>query len=377
MNEPSNHSSHVTPRFNKTRADAQWTRIAERMPRTAHARGPVVQLLGAFAVVCVLGFVWWWSEEREARSVWEGSLVASDDAPVNFTLAEGTLIELEPRSEVELLHSASRSVQLSLRSGSARFDVAKRKTRRFSVRAGEVEVVVTGTTFRVRRAKSSSGERVRVDVEEGSVEVRRGDSHVRLTAGEHWSTFLSSEPAQPSAQLDAPKIDETPTVEAKEPSAPEGQPEVEVAPETAEEDATSAEARPRRKARALAEDAALDLFERANVARRLGQLRDAADAYAELVARFPRDRRAALAAFELGRIRMDSLADPRGAVEALERALKLDGQRAHAEDSLARLVLAEDALGDVKACESARERYLSRYPDGVHAQYLTSRCVQR
>jgi hypothetical protein len=61
-------------------------------------------------------------------------------------------------------------------------------------------------------------------------------------------------------------------------------------------------------------------------------------------------------------------------VSALERALSLDGRRAFAEDALARLTLAYEALGDVKACNKSRERYLARYPEGVHAQYLLGRC---
>jgi hypothetical protein len=71
---------------------------------------------------------------------------------------------------------------------------------------------------------------------------------------------------------------------------------------------------------------------------------------------------------------MDSLRDVRGAVQALERALKLDGHGAFAEDALARLVLAEEARGDRSACSRARNRYLTRYPEGVHAQHVAERC---
>jgi hypothetical protein len=71
---------------------------------------------------------------------------------------------------------------------------------------------------------------------------------------------------------------------------------------------------------------------------------------------------------------MDSLADASGAIAALERALKLDAQRAFAEDALARLVLAHDALRDRAACSRARARYLARYPEGVHAKHVAARC---
>jgi predicted TPR repeat methyltransferase len=40
-----------------------------------------------------------------------------------------------------------------------------------------------------------------------------------------------------------------------------------------------------------------ELFLRANVARRAGRMQDAADAYAEVLKRFPRDSRAGVSAF--------------------------------------------------------------------------------
>ena len=130
----------------------------------------------------------------------------------------------------------------------------------------------------------------------------------------------------------------------------------------------------RGKAAAERAQAAEDSFVQANVARRAGLVTESAKLYSELVTRHPRDHKAALAAFELGRLRMDSLSDVRGAVDALERALKLDARRAFAEDALARLVLAHEALGDRAACTRARARYLARYPEGVHAQHVAARC---
>jgi hypothetical protein len=309
---------------------------------------------------------------EETASVWAGSVVASDDAPVDFTLAEGTHIELEPRSQVQLLQSSSRSVQLALGGGSARFDVAKKRSRRFSVRSGPVEVLVTGTQFRVTRAASAKGERVSVAVEEGTVEVHReGQEQVSLHAGDHWSTFV--EHAQPTVQADARGQTPEPANEQLEEAAlDEGDGSFE---EPEEEPAVRREShRSKKQARSEQPSEAETLFDRANVARRAGLLREAADLFDQLVQDHARDRHAALAAFELGRMRMDSFGDMKGAVAALERSLSLDARRAFAEDALARLTLAYEALGDVKACNRSRERYLARYPEGVHAQYLLGRC---
>ena len=391
MKEPSNnrnYASYVVPEQRRGRTDAQWDQIAHRLQNRRGFRLPFAQLSASLVIACALvGAWWWWSDDRSyAPSVWAGALVTSDDAPVNFSLAEGTLIELDPRSEVELLRSTLYAVKLRLKNGSARFDVAKRRARRFSVHLGEVEVLVTGTQFRVHRSPGNGGERVRVEVEEGTVEVRRGEgTPVRLTAGEHWSTFVrhtrhavEHAPAEGSAG----EVEASDT--AWQPGATEGD-EPDVDATDASEDEAQSSARKARKGRRRGrseearaqEEEALVLFEQANAARRLGRLREAAEIYGELVAQYPRDRRAALSAFELGRIRMDSLGDMKGAAEALERALKLDARRAFAEDALARLVLAQDALGDWKGCAHARSRYLARYPDGVHAQHLMSRCLAR
>ncbi|MFT3928128.1 MAG: FecR domain-containing protein [Myxococcales bacterium] len=387
---PKNHASYVVPEQRKGRLDAQWDRIAEGLHGARRAQAlRALRWGGVVLAACAVAGLWLWPSARtETPSVWAGALVTSDDAPVNFSLAEGTLIELEPRSEVELLSSQPGAVKLSIRTGSARFDVAKRRSRRFSVELGEVEVRVTGTQFRVRRSPSAGGEKIRVDVEEGSVEVhRRGATAVQLSEGEHWSTFVAepqvaAEPVleqlddhvgQLAGDVDGDvNADEGDAVDSAREGSGTGARKLS---KRARRRARAAEAREREQARAQQEAAALLLFEQGNAARRLGRLREAAEIYAELVNDYPKDRRAAFSSFELGRIRMDSLGDLRGGAEALERALRLDARRAFAEDALARLVLAHEALGDRRACESARNRYLARYPDGVHAQHVAGRCA--
>jgi len=392
MSEPTKFAEFVMPELSKSRLDAQWARIVENRQGEQRKRlHMAVPAAGVLVAACVLGFLWWPHEDAVSlneSSVWEGSVVASDDAPVDMTLAEGTHIQVDPRSEVKLLHSSAHAVQVRLGHGSARFQVAKKRSRRFSVNMGKVEVVVTGTQFRVVRKASPAGERVQVHVEEGSVEVHRGDGGVvALHAGDHWSTFVEAEKPQKAVEEAQPRearfedeevgregdLDEARDVE----EANEGGIEADAQDDEESVDArTSQRDRARRAAarrRAMRADAG-ELFDHANLARRAGRLEDAAELYADLVGRYPRDRRASLAAFELGRLRMDSLRDPRGAVQALERALKLDAHGAFAEDALARLVLAEEARGDHAGCERARTRYLSNYPEGVHAQHVAERC---
>ena len=126
----------------------------------------------------------------------------------------------------------------------------------------------------------------------------------------------------------------------------------------------------------MPEPTAAEIFREATLARRAGRVREAAQAYGRLLTEYPEDGRAGLSAFELGRIRMDALGQPGAAVEALHKALSAGGGGFH-EDALARLVVAYDTMGQHQACIKARERYLSRYPQGVHVAALSVRCGAR
>jgi transmembrane sensor len=380
MREPTKVSAYVFPELGNGRIDAQWSRIAEQLPGP-RVKGRVSRpLLVAFGAVCAVAFAWYQRPvANTSESVWEGSVVASDESPVNMTLAEGTLIELDPRSEVSLMRSSPEAVHVALSDGSARFEVAKKRSRSFRVQMGAVEVLVTGTQFRVARSVVEGGERVRVDVEEGSVEVhRKGVGAVRLAAGDHWSAFVAKAEQVRDEQLEK-ETDALPISPSLNSQDPTEQAASEQASSEGEEEGDEPEStgrvvrRGRGKAHERAE-AAEELFKQANVARRAGLVTEAAKLYGELVTHHPRDHKAALAAFELGRLRMDSLSDVPGAVDALERALKLDAHRAFAEDALARLVLAHEALADRAACTRVRARYLARYPEGVHAQHVAARC---
>ena len=86
----------------------------------------------------------------------------------------------------------------------------------------------------------------------------------------------------------------------------------------------------------------------------------------------PRDPRAGLAAFELGRLRMDRLGDMPGAVVALQQAVALAPGAELREDALARLVAASAAAHDRAGCARARTRYLTEYPTGVHHRTVSA-----
>jgi hypothetical protein len=114
------------------------------------------------------------------------------------------------------------------------------------------------------------------------------------------------------------------------------------------------------------------LLEQANAARRSGDVAQAAAAFETLRSRYPRDARAALASFELGRLRMDALGDLPGAVEALRHSIALAPGGVVREDADACLATALARLRAPSRCENARQAYLQRYPKGTHAAEMSA-----
>jgi TolA-binding protein len=197
---------------------------------------------------------------------------------------------------------------------------------------------------------------VEVSVSRGVVEVRsarRPGVVARVAAGQRWIETDIDEAPTAAAATAAPT-----SVSPGRDDAPGEPPKHESAP------AASAPAAP----------GARELFEKAAESRRAGDAAAAARAYEDLLRLHPSDARAGLAAFELGRLRMDRLGDRAGAIAALERAVALQVGSTFREDALARLVSAYAAQGNFKACERARDRYLASYPGGVHAGAVTTRC---
>lgn len=383
MSRPHKLADHVRPRLPEARIDRQWAAIeAAGLPGPAPARSRRGMLfsgaVGLAAVGAALALV---VHVRAPQSLPAGALLESPEAGVAVQLEDGSRVELAPRAQLQLLENRPQEVALELRSGSARFVVTHDRARRFAIKAGAAEVRVIGTRFALTRTRHGDRERVHLAVEQGVVEVRRDDrddeTPQRVHAGEAWSAVirLAAEPgdgAHPEAEPPAREAQSEKVAEPR-PPAPEPLPSK---PTTAAGKAPDAqresEAQPeRRRSRELGPS---ELFSRASLSRRAGQMREAADGYAELLARHPRDGRAGLSAFELGRIRMDALGDPEGAITALEQALRSGGRASFHEDALARIVIAHDALQRIEDCREARARYLARYPRGVHAHALQARC---
>jgi len=342
-------AQHVRVDLSEARVERVWGRVSERLGRR-RARGWVwagagLCVAAAAAIIVVRARTAPTETQVASASAWEGAQLETAADALSVTLGDGSSLKLEPRSRVEVGDRTASAVKLVLARGRIACDVTHRPGRSFVVAAGGVEVRVIGTRFSVANDEAhdgTNGTRVEVRVERGVVEVRSAGPNagtVRVEAGHSWSQVTKTEPL--AGEAEEPAADEEPEAEA-----------VRKAPQRAARKPAVADGR--------------ELFEQARSQWRAGRIDAAAQTYQALLASHPRDPRAGLAAFELGRLRMDRLGDMPGAVKALEQAVALAPGAELREDALARLVAASAAAHDRGVCRRARDRYLADYPGGVH-----------
>jgi transmembrane sensor len=260
-----------------------------------------------------------------------GGLVLPDGSRVTF-LAAGT----------ELAQSG-RGRQSTLVRGAARFDVVHDPETRFRVTAGSVVIEDVGTVFTVGLEEDG---RTSVAVESGSVSVRDAEGERNLGAGEA-QTFPLPPPVAPPASV---------------PSSPAQVPSWKKLAAAGDYD----------RAYALIQtpgtsvgDNPEELLLAADSARLSGHAERAVPLLRRMIARYPTDSRAGLAAFTLGRVLLDDLGRPREAAAAFAAAYERGGPLA--EDALAREVQSWAGAGDATARKDAARRYLAAYPAGRHA----------
>jgi transmembrane sensor len=344
-------AQHVRVDLSEARVERVWGRVSDRLGRRrgrGWAWAGVGLCVAAAAAIIIVRARTTVTETQAAAvpgSAWEGAQLETAADALAVTLVDGSSLKLEPRSRVEVGGRTASAVKLVLARGRIACDVTHRPGRSFVVAAGGVEVRVIGTRFSVANEAAqdgTDGTRVEVRVERGVVEVRGAGPNagiVRVEAGHSWSQVTKTEAL---------------AGEAEEPAQVE--PEVDGVRKAA----------PQRAARKPAVPDARELFEQARSLWRAGRIDAAAQTYQTLLGSFPRDPRAGLAAFELGRLRMDRLGDMPGAVRALEQAVALAPGAELREDALARLVAASAAAHDRSVCRRARDRYLADYAGGVH-----------
>lgn len=349
------------------RVRSVWTpERSERVARRALRRKRVIAL--SSALICAGACVGAAYGVVRVRAV-----VAGDAAPEaravagvrTLRFADGSIAEpFGPADELRVEEQTARRVRVRL-TGSARFEVSPNRARSFEVRSGDVLVRVLGTAFSVDRRDA----RTRVGVEHGRVQVSWPGGSAILIGGE-----LATFPPEPD---NAAPIAAAPEVPADAAAVPDAR-----AASGAQKGARTARdfrdwARRGEYARAYAAlqaagggtglASAADLMLAADVARLSAHPQAAIAPLRELCARYPKDKRAPVAAFTLGRVLLDDLGRAAEAADAFERAQALWPSGPLAEAALAR---AAEAWRRAQRSDRARvlaEEYVRRFPQGRHA----------
>jgi transmembrane sensor len=344
-------SKHVRPRLTEERVSQQYAAIAARLPQRARLRfaAPLgFALAGALAAVVLIFTL---RHGGPTTTLADGTWLESAPAgtPPAVTLADGSHVALGAKSRLRLTSTRADSVRLDLERGRVDVEATHATGRTFVVAARDVEVFVVGTRFSV-----SADGAVRVHVDEGRVRVHSPAGDRFVSGGEEW---VADEGAtQGNADVDAAAA---------------------AAPAT--DDATDVRldggfSPPWPRVTHITALTAKDLLDDAQKALAQGRTRDAAKALETIGKRFSRDPRAGLAAFELGRIRLDSLGDAAGAEEAFREAMRLARDGSLRDDAEAARVEALDRMGSRDACVRARDGYLQHRPRGVHRADVATRC---
>ncbi|MBN1606974.1 MAG: FecR domain-containing protein [Polyangiaceae bacterium] len=346
----------------EARVQRIWRGVAWRRAERGRRNGHRMALLVASALTLVLAVVV--LVRQRGEPVGTAAIPSSIDAGRDgreFDLGQGARMRVEAGARLDVLDQSTRSVSLALRRGLVRFDIQPGGSRQWRIDCGAVSIEVVGTRFSIERV----GGRVRIEVERGRVLVR-GEGvadHVQAIDG-GGRLVVSGEPD--AVPLESLSVD---VDSGSQPSPPSSSPRS-IAPWlVAARDRDWKRAWEALGASGAAKEAArsddvAELLSLADVARLSGHPNEAVAPLERVIREHAVDPRAALAAFALGRLLLDSLGNPPRAAAALEQAIALRLPAALTEDAQARLVEAYARAGDAARAHTSAETYRSRYPDG-------------
>jgi FecR-like protein len=378
----------LVPLITESRLARQYAAIRERMPAKPPRRRGWLAWGVAMASLAALAFVLYRTAGGRSAGLVDEAVIESGPAgdlahATAVTLADGSRVELGASTRARLTSARPRAIRIDLERGSVDIEATHVEGRTFVVGAGLYEVRVVGTHFAVRR---DPGDQVTVRVDRGVVEVAAngasGETR-RLAAGESWSAPDGASPRAPLPATEPPSgpLAAPPTTGPNAPAGavPPGAVPPSVLPPASPASDTPAPMGPAGSMPMATrrDEGARELFDDAQRARADGRPYDAARAFDRLRRNFPHDPRAALSAFELGRLRLDALGDPRGAEEALRDAVALGSSSPFREDAEARRVEALWRMGDAAGCASARAAYLARWPNGTYRRAVELGCGDR
>jgi transmembrane sensor len=334
----------VAPSWEADRLEHNLARIHARRTRQRQRalRG------GAAVVLLAAALSWFFVFGRKSAALPQASApvaVASAAKSPKTAFADGSSARVNDDGELRVLVATPEHIESVLTAGSADFEVTKHAGREFVVLAGSIRVKVVGTRFRVER----SGERTRVLVTEGKVEVQEGDARTYLEAGE--SRFFPSL---------------VPAVVKEEPHVANGASAHARFLELARGGEFKAAYQVMSQSPAAVGSSAEDLFLAADAARLSNHPEQAVGFLRRVTTEHAGDSRAPLSAFTLGRVLLSQLSRPAEAAEAFALARRLRPRGSLAEDALAREAEARAAAGAAGHARTLAQQYLARHPQGKH-----------
>lgn len=365
---------------------------------------PVLALGGAVALAAAVALLAFRLrplsyEVRGARS--DGPYIsAPSTSPVTVTFGDGSAIEAAPGARLRVDEPRVAGARVLVERGRATVHVQHRTGSAWNFVAGPFDVHVTGTRFEL--GWDPSGESVDLRLDEGSVEVRGpfAEAPIAVRAGQRFRADLRtrsmtvSELGAERAALPAASAGAQPANEAAEPE-PEPAPVMPTPPEASPGRTVEPSARPapaplptapwselvargqfetvlakaseRGTEDCEASCSAGDLRALADAARYTGRNALAEGALKALRARFGSTKEGRTAAFLLGR-----LYEARGSMSQADRFYDTYLRESPAGDlaaeALAGRMRSALALSGKAAAEPIARKYLSLYPNGVHAQ---------
>ncbi len=350
-----NAKQHLRPvEWSPERSDAVRRNIGRRRQRFTMS---TVALGSAAVAVAVAVAIVWFAQRSEPNDV--------AIAPRQIELRDGTrAAPLGSATSLKLLSEDESLVTFGLEAGKGWFEVTPSRTRRVEVLVRDVRVQVLGTEFVVE----VKDEFVHVWVHRGKVSVASTSGTVVLSKGEHGTFAADAEEEKESASI------ETDAGVAKAVAAVDAGMEAEGAKVREREGEADAGAQ---TIESLPAEVSLNtsetvetLWKRADTARRRGDAETARRALAELLNEHEEDPRAALAAFSLGRVLLDSGHSAKTAARAFAKARKLSPEGPLVEDALLREIEAWHHDGDSRRVKSRSKKYMRLFPKGRYRKQI-------
>jgi transmembrane sensor len=328
--------------WNETRTERLLGRVNLRLKRRKWAaRGAT-----AAVAIALVGVGFGLEQHRSHPLAIAPTAPMQATPPSAITLHEGSTIALDPASaEVRVVEQTPTHVSVDVVRGAARYSVVPNPKRAFEVHAGLVTVTVVGTEFVVEPRAEGAW----VEVTRGKVRVSWNGEEAFVAAGES-GTF------PPTAQV------QTSDREQGQLLGPQAQPRQVYRSRVAGHDYRGAYAVLSRHP-ALAGDTVEDLLVAADVARLSDHPSEALPYLQRVVREHPRDARAPLAAFTLGRT-LGGLGRTQEAMSMFGKVRASWPDSTLAEDALLRQAEAASHIGDMANARRFAEEYDREYPNG-------------